>query len=87
MRKDGAPAQVYSPYFDCQGRLWLPVKRDRPTAFCTDRFAGSSKRERLVMRRHGASLILTSGGSYSTPLALSAEAHANTYRTFWDVFA
>lgn len=32
-------------------------------------------------------LVVTSGGGYSSPIALSAEAHANTYRTAWRVFA
>ena len=35
----------------------------------------------------GAPFVLTSGGGYSRPIELSAEAHANTYRTAWEMFA
>jgi acetoin utilization deacetylase AcuC-like enzyme len=38
-------------------------------------------------RSYGAPFVLTSGGGYSRPIELSAEAHANTYRTAWQVFA
>ena len=38
-------------------------------------------------RQFGAPFVLTSGGGYSRPIELSAEAHANTYRTAWQVFA
>src|SRR5205807_621207 len=31
-------------------------------------------------------IVVTSGGGYSQPIELSAEAHANTYRTAWQVF-
>jgi acetoin utilization deacetylase AcuC-like enzyme len=31
-------------------------------------------------------LVLTSGGGYSRPIELSAEAHANTYRTAWQLY-
>lgn len=40
-----------------------------------------------VARQFGAPFVLTSGGGYSRPIELSAEAHANTYRTAWQVFA
>ncbi|HEU4413479.1 MAG TPA: histone deacetylase [Candidatus Angelobacter sp.] len=40
----------------------------------------------LAARRFGAPFVLTSGGGYSRPIELSAEAHANTYRTLWQVF-
>lgn len=51
---------------------------------------GLIARDRLVMeamRAAGIPLVLTSGGGYSRPIELSAEAHANTYRTAWQVFA
>jgi acetoin utilization deacetylase AcuC-like enzyme len=38
-------------------------------------------------RSFGAPFVLTSGGGYSRPIELSAEAHANTYRTALQVFA
>jgi acetoin utilization deacetylase AcuC-like enzyme len=41
----------------------------------------------LAVRSYGAPFVLTSGGGYSRPIELSAEAHANTYRTAWQVFA
>jgi len=50
---------------------------------------GLVARDRLVMesvRSAGVPLVLTSGGGYSRPIELSAEAHANTYRTAWQVF-
>ncbi len=37
-------------------------------------------------RTAGLPLTLTSGGGYSRPIELSAEAHANTYRTAWEVY-
>jgi acetoin utilization deacetylase AcuC-like enzyme len=51
---------------------------------------GLIERDRRVFmasRRAGVPLVLTSGGGYSPPIALSAEAHANTYHTAWQVFA
>jgi acetoin utilization deacetylase AcuC-like enzyme len=51
---------------------------------------GLIERDRRVFiaaRHAGVPLVLTSGGGYSRPIALSAEAHANTYRTAWQVFA
>ncbi|HEX5433441.1 MAG TPA: histone deacetylase [Candidatus Angelobacter sp.] len=51
---------------------------------------GLIARDRLVMesmRQSGIPLVLTSGGGYSRPIELSADAHANTYRTAWQVFA
>lgn len=51
---------------------------------------GLTERDRKVMlavRSYGAPFVLTSGGGYSRPIELSAEAHANTYRTAWQVFA
>jgi acetoin utilization deacetylase AcuC-like enzyme len=35
---------------------------------------------------YGAPFVLTSGGGYSKPIERSAEAHANTYRTAWEMF-
>jgi acetoin utilization deacetylase AcuC-like enzyme len=51
---------------------------------------GLMERDRRVFeaaRNFGAPLVLTSGGGYSRPIERSAEAHANTYRTAWKVFA
>jgi acetoin utilization deacetylase AcuC-like enzyme len=51
---------------------------------------GLIERDRKVMlaiRSYGAPFVLTSGGGYSRPIELSAEAHANTYRTAWQVFS
>jgi acetoin utilization deacetylase AcuC-like enzyme len=51
---------------------------------------GLIERDRRVFtaaRQFGAPFVLTSGGGYSRPIELSAEAHANTYRTAWQVFA
>jgi acetoin utilization deacetylase AcuC-like enzyme len=51
---------------------------------------GLMERDRRVFtaaRQFGAPFVLTSGGGYSRPIELSAEAHANTYRTAWQVFA
>jgi acetoin utilization deacetylase AcuC-like enzyme len=51
---------------------------------------GLIARDKKVMqaaKNYGAPFVLTSGGGYSRPIELSAEAHANTYRTAWQVFA
>jgi acetoin utilization deacetylase AcuC-like enzyme len=51
---------------------------------------GLIARDRRVfaaVRSFGAPFVLTSGGGYSRPIELSAEAHANTYRTAWEMFA
>jgi len=40
----------------------------------------------LAARSHDIPLVITLGGGYSLPLELSAEAHANVYRTAWEVF-
>jgi acetoin utilization deacetylase AcuC-like enzyme len=51
---------------------------------------GLMERDRRVFtaaRQFGAPFVLTSGGGYSRPIELSAEAHANTYRTAWQAFA
>jgi acetoin utilization deacetylase AcuC-like enzyme len=50
---------------------------------------GLIQRDRMVMRSvrdSGIPLVLTSGGGYSKPIELSAEAHANTYRTAWEIY-
>jgi acetoin utilization deacetylase AcuC-like enzyme len=50
---------------------------------------GLIQRDRMVMtsvRDSGIPLVLTSGGGYSKPIELSAEAHANTYRTAWEIY-
>lgn len=46
--------------------------------------AGMAERDRLVLmaaRNFGAPVIITMGGGYSDPVELTAEAHAQTYRT------
>src|SRR5579859_1203466 len=51
---------------------------------------GLMQRDKTVMlaaHSYGAPFVLTSGGGYSRPIELSAEAHANTYRTAWQVFS
>jgi acetoin utilization deacetylase AcuC-like enzyme len=51
--------------------------------------AGLSERDRRVMlaaRSHDIPLVTTLGGGYSLPLELTVEAHANVYRTAWEVF-
>ena len=51
---------------------------------------GLMARDRKVMlaiRSYGAPFVLTSGGGYSRPIELSAEAHANTFRTAWQIFS
>lgn len=51
--------------------------------------AGLRERDRRVMlaaRSHDIPLVITLGGGYSLPLELTAEAHANVYRTAWEVF-
>lgn len=50
---------------------------------------GLRRRDRLVMesaKRYGAPFVITLGGGYSKPIELTAEAHANTFRTALDVF-
>lgn len=50
---------------------------------------GLRQRDRRVMesvRDLGVPLVITSGGGYSRPIELSVEAHANTYRTAWQIF-
>lgn len=50
---------------------------------------GLIARDRKVMetaRAEGIPLVVTSGGGYSRPIELSAEAHANTYRTAWQLY-
>jgi acetoin utilization deacetylase AcuC-like enzyme len=51
---------------------------------------GLIERDLTVMkaaRAHGVPIVLTSGGGYSRPIELSAEAHANTYRAASRVFS
>ncbi len=51
---------------------------------------GLIARDQKVMqaaKTYAAPFVLTSGGGYSRPIELSAEAHAATYRTAWKVFA
>jgi acetoin utilization deacetylase AcuC-like enzyme len=52
--------------------------------------AGLKERDRRVMsaaRVLGTPFVITLGGGYSNPIELTAEAHANTYRTAWEIFA
>jgi acetoin utilization deacetylase AcuC-like enzyme len=51
---------------------------------------GLKVRDRMVMSYAAESnvpIVITLGGGYSNPIALTAEAHANTFRTAADVFA
>ncbi|HLJ14913.1 MAG TPA: histone deacetylase [Bryobacteraceae bacterium] len=51
--------------------------------------AGLRVRDREVMaaaRAYGVPFVVTLGGGYSNPIELTAEAHANTYRTAAEVF-
>ena len=51
--------------------------------------AGLIERDRRVMhaaQSHDLPLLITLGGGYSLPLELTAEAHANVYRTALEVF-
>lgn len=50
---------------------------------------GLKERDRRVMlaaRSHDIPLVITLGGGYSLPLELTAEAHANVYRTASEIF-
>jgi acetoin utilization deacetylase AcuC-like enzyme len=50
--------------------------------------AGLRERDRLVMEacaRNGIPLVVTLGGGYAEPIALTATAHANTFRTLAEV--
>jgi acetoin utilization deacetylase AcuC-like enzyme len=44
------------------------------------------KKVMLAVRGFGAPFVLTSGGGYSRPIELSAQAHANTYRAARQIF-
>jgi acetoin utilization deacetylase AcuC-like enzyme len=47
------------------------------------------ERDRMVMRgvrELGVPFVITLGGGYSEPIALTAEAHANTFRMAAEVF-
>jgi acetoin utilization deacetylase AcuC-like enzyme len=62
---------------DTLGRLALTV-------------AGLKERDRRVISAAsvlGAPFVITLGGGYSDPIELTAEAHANTYRTAREIFA
>jgi acetoin utilization deacetylase AcuC-like enzyme len=51
---------------------------------------GLIERDLMVFRaarNFGAPFVLTSGGGYSRPIELSAQAHASTYRTAWHMFS
>ncbi|HLJ90921.1 MAG TPA: histone deacetylase [Candidatus Angelobacter sp.] len=52
-------------------------------------FEGLKERDRMVMqaaRDHKTPFVLTLGGGYAKPIELSVQAHANTYRTAWQIF-
>ena len=52
--------------------------------------AGLKERDRRVMsaaRVLNVPFVITMGGGYSDPIQLTAAAHANTYRTAWEIFA
>jgi acetoin utilization deacetylase AcuC-like enzyme len=65
-------------------------------ALATDRLGklsmtqqGIARRNEAVIRachRYGAPLIVTMGGGYSDPVELTAQAHANVYRTASSIF-
>ncbi len=51
--------------------------------------AGIRQRDRTVInavRTHGAPFVVTLGGGYSTPIELTAEAHAGTFRELHSVY-
>jgi acetoin utilization deacetylase AcuC-like enzyme len=51
--------------------------------------AGLKERDRRVMAAacaHRVPLVVTLGGGYSNPIRLTAEAHANTFRTAQEIF-
>ena len=51
--------------------------------------AGLKERDRRVMaaaRAHNIPMVITLGGGYSRPIELTAEAHANTFRTASEIF-
>ena len=52
--------------------------------------AGLTKRDFRVIsaaRACGVPIVITLGGGYSRPIELTAQAHANTFRTAWEVFS
>jgi acetoin utilization deacetylase AcuC-like enzyme len=52
--------------------------------------AGLKERDRRVMAAasaHSIPIVITLGGGYSRPIELTAEAHANTFRTAWEIFS
>jgi len=51
---------------------------------------GLKERDRRVMlaaRTHDVPLVITLGGGYSNPIELTADAHANTYRTAAEIYS
>ena len=51
--------------------------------------AGLKERDRRVItaaREHNIPMVITLGGGYSRPIELTAEAHANTFRTASEIF-
>jgi acetoin utilization deacetylase AcuC-like enzyme len=52
--------------------------------------AGLQERDRRVLaaaRTHDVPIVVTLGGGYSRPIELTAEAHANTFRTAAEIFS
>jgi acetoin utilization deacetylase AcuC-like enzyme len=52
--------------------------------------AGLQERDRRVLaatRTHDIPIVVTLGGGYSRPIELTAEAHANTFRTAAEIFS
>ena len=52
--------------------------------------AGLQDRDRRVLaaaRAHRVPIVITLGGGYSRPIELTAQAHANTFRTAWEIFS
>jgi acetoin utilization deacetylase AcuC-like enzyme len=66
-----------------------PLATDRLGRLCLtpQGLIARDKKVMLAARSFGAPFVLTSGGGYSRPIELSAEAHASTYRTVWQLFA
>jgi len=52
--------------------------------------AGLKERDRRVLAAasaNGIPTVITLGGGYSRPIELTAQAHANTFRTAWEIFS
>ncbi len=52
--------------------------------------AGLKERDFRVIqaaRAHSVPVVIMLGGGYSRPIELTAQAHANTFRTAWEIFS